>query len=271
MLVGYGSSAHALRRQEGSSRAAGGRQDGVRVSAYARPGVLAPCEAHVGRGRAKAPWQGGEGAEGGAESAGRRAGRAGRPAATCLVLPSIWRARRRSRPPAHVRGGDGGVGEAEAESRELRAESCGCVRLIERCSVAAVARLHVEVLLAGGGDRIRLALVDQGGPLTNQLRFLRSVRARGQNLHRCRSVPVSVGHHDPCMALTACGVRGPWRARACFWSAPSLAVRTCCWHSGLFSRSALHQKANMSCVESSALERGARGVRPPSERVGDCA
>ena len=39
---------------------------------------------------------------------------------------------------------------------------------------------------------------------------------------------------------------------------------------GLFSRSALHQKANMSCVESSALERGARGVRPPSERVGDC-
>jgi hypothetical protein len=27
----------------------------------------------------------------------------------------------------------------------------------------------------------------------------------------------------------------------------------------------------MSCVESSALERGARGVRPPSERVGDCA
>ena len=136
---------------------------------------------------------------------------------------------------------------------------------------AAVARLHVEVLLAGGGDRIRLALVDQGGPLANQLRFLRSVRARGQNLHRCRSVPVSVGHHDPCMALTACGVRGPWRARACFWSAPSLAVRTCCWHSGLFSRSALHQKANMSCVESSALERGARGVRPPSERVGDCA
>ena len=134
-----------------------------------------------------------------------------------------------------------------------------------------MARLHVEVLLAGGGDRIRLALVDQGGPLANQLRFLRSVRARGQNLHRCRSVPVSVGHHDPCMALTACGVRGPWRARACFWSAPSLAVRTCCWHSGLFSRSALHQKANMSCVESSALERGARGVRPPSERVGDCA
>ena len=27
----------------------------------------------------------------------------------------------------------------------------------------------------------------------------------------------------------------------------------------------------MSCVESSALERGARCVRPPSERVGDCA
>ena len=133
-----------------------------------------------------------------------------------------------------------------------------------------MARLHVEVLLAGGGDRIRLALVDQGGPLANQLRFLRSVRARGQNLHRCGSA-VSVGHHDPGMARTACGVRGPWRARACFWSAPSLAVRTCCWHSGLFSRSALHQKANMSCVESSALERGARGVRPPSERVGDCA
>jgi hypothetical protein len=135
-----------------------------------------------------------------------------------------------------------------------------------------VARLHVEVLLAGGGDRIRLALADQGGPLGNQRHFLRSVRARhGQNLHECGACKVSVGYHDPCMALTACGVRGPRRARACFWSAPSLAVRTCCWHSRLFSRSALHQKANMSCVESSALERGARGVRPPSVLVGNCA
>ena len=138
---------------------------------------------------------------------------------------------------------------------------------------AAVARLHVEVLLAGGGDRVRLALVDQGGPLGDQRRFLRSVRARHrQDLHEwCGACTVSVGYHEPCLALTACGVRGPRRARACFWSAPSLAVRTCCWHSRLFSRSALHQKTNMSCVESSALERGARGVRPPSVRVGVCA
>ena len=117
----------------------------------------------------------------------RERGRRWRPSATSTLLPSTWQARRRSRPPAHVRGGGGGVGEDEAG-----AESWGSVRLRARCLVtarggrcgAAVARLHVEVLLAGGGDRVRLALVDHGGPLGNQRRFLRSLRARHrQNLH----------------------------------------------------------------------------------------